>query len=104
MDQEKVATSIELTRGVRAGALLFVVLVVLAACGGRSTLDDDILRGADVEVLMFDNRFEYTEIRIPVGGSVNWITRGTNPHNSVDANGAWPPKSEPGYHSYDIDP
>ena len=38
---------------------------------------------------MFDNRFEYTEIRIPVGGSVNWIGAGANPHNAVDSDGAW---------------
>ena len=59
-----------MTRGVGVGALLFVVVFSLAACGGL-TSDGDVLRGVDVEVLMFDNRFEYTEIRIPVGGSVN---------------------------------
>ncbi len=38
---------------------------------------------------MFDNRFEFTEIRIPVGGSVNWIGAGANPHNAVEANEEW---------------
>ena len=38
---------------------------------------------------MFDNWFEYTEIRIPVGGSVNWIGAGVNPHNAVEANEEW---------------
>ena len=77
-----------MTRGVGVGALAFVAVLALAACGG-STSDGDVLRGVDVEVLMFDDRFEFTEIRIPGGGSVNWTTSGTNPHNAVDANGSW---------------
>jgi plastocyanin len=38
---------------------------------------------------MFDNRFEYTEVRIPVGCSVDFVNAGRNPHNAVDADGAW---------------
>lgn len=38
---------------------------------------------------MFDNRFQYIEIRIPVGGSVNWVGAGRSPHNAVTADGSW---------------
>jgi plastocyanin len=62
--------------------------VLLGACGGGSD-GGDVLEGENVEVLMFDDRFEYTEIRIPVGGSVNWLGAGRNPHNAVDAENAW---------------
>ena len=65
-----------------AGALLF------AACGGSADASDTI-EGEDVVVQMYDNRFQYTEIRVPVGGSVNWVGAGANPHNSVEANGLW---------------
>lgn len=40
-------------------------------------------------VEMYDNRFEFTEIRIPVGGSVTWVGAGRNPHNSVADDGSW---------------
>jgi plastocyanin len=59
---------------------------MLASCGsteGAST------SGEDVVVDMFDNRFEYMEIRIPVGGSVNFVGAGRNPHNAVSADGSW---------------
>ena len=65
-----------------------VFAVVLVACGGDSDGGTSV-EGTDVEVLMFDNRFEYTEIKIPVGGSVNWIGAGANPHNAVDGDEAW---------------
>ena len=38
---------------------------------------------------MFDNRFEYTEINVPVGGTVTFVNAGANPHNAVEANGEW---------------
>lgn len=65
-----------------AGALL------LAACGGDDAAGESI-EGTSIVVDMFDNRFEFTEIRIPVGGSVNWVGAGANPHNAVDANDEW---------------
>lgn len=65
-----------------AGALLFV------ACGGSSDAGDSV-EGQDVVVDMYDNRFQFTEIRIPVGGTVNWVGAGANPHNSVEANELW---------------
>ena len=71
---------------------LFVLAVLaallVAACGGGAGQGSEI-EGEHVEVLMFDNWFEYTEIRIPVGGSVNWIGAGVNPHNAVEANEEW---------------
>lgn len=38
---------------------------------------------------MYDNRFQYTEIEIPVGGTVTWVGAGRNPHNAAEANGEW---------------
>jgi plastocyanin len=38
---------------------------------------------------MYDNRYQYTEIQIPVGGTVTWVGAGANPHNAVDADGLW---------------
>jgi plastocyanin len=64
-----------------AGALL------LAACGDSD--GGDVIEGEHVVVEMYDNRFQYTEIRIPVGGSVNWVGAGQNPHNAVAANEEW---------------
>lgn len=61
--------------------------LVIGACGGSDT--GGSVEGEDVTVRMFDNRFEYTEVRIPVGGSVNWLGAGRNPHNAVAANGSW---------------
>ena len=72
---------------VAAGALLLV------ACGG-SDGGGDAIEGENVVVDMFDNRFEYTEISIPVGGSVTWRGAGANPHNAVDARDAWSTEDE----------
>lgn len=41
---------------------------VLSACGSDDGGTNGVLEGSDVSVNMFDNRFEYTEIHIPVGG------------------------------------
>jgi len=69
-----------------AGAL------ILAACGGSDDGGDSI-EGEDVVVEMYDNRFEYTEISIPVGGSVNFVGAGRNPHNAVAADDSWSTES-----------
>lgn len=61
---------------------------ILFACGGSDEGGESI-EGEDVTVDMFDNRFQYSEIQIPVGGSVTWVGAGRNPHNAVDADGAW---------------
>ena len=68
--------------------MALVLAAVLTACGGGGD-GGDVLEGTNVTVDMYDNRFEYKEIRIPVGGSVNWVGAGRNPHNAVDGNEAW---------------
>lgn len=72
----------------RSVTLALASVLLFAACAG-STADSDTIEGQDVVVEMYDNRFEYTDIRIPVGGSVNWVGAGQNPHNAVEANGEW---------------
>lgn len=68
-------------------ALTLVVGLGLAACGADSGAT--VLEGDDVTLNMFDNRFEYTEVRIPVGGSVDFHNAGRNPHNAVASDGSW---------------
>lgn len=72
----------------RVLALAMAGVLALVACGGSDDGGDSI-EGENVVVDMYDNRFEYTEIRIPVGGTVNWVGAGQNPHNAVEANGEW---------------
>ena len=64
-----------------AGAL------VLVSCGGNDA--SDVLEGENVTLNMLDNRFEFTEIKIPVGGSVDFYGAGRNPHNAVASDGSW---------------
>lgn len=73
----------------RLVTLAMAGVVVFAACGGSDDGSGGAIEGEDVVVEMYDNRFQYTEIRIPVGGSVNWVGAGQNPHNAVAANGEW---------------
>jgi len=73
----------------RALALAVVGVLVLVACGGSDGGGGDSIEGDEVVVDMFDNRFEYNEIVIPVGGSVTWRGAGANPHNAVDADDEW---------------
>lgn len=68
-------------------ATIGIVAVLLTACG--SDQQGESIEGQDVTVEMFDNRFQYTEIHIPVGGSVNWVGAGANPHNAKDADEQW---------------
>lgn len=72
--------------------LSFVAGLIIVSCGGGSD-EGEVLEGDDVAVLMFDNRFEYTEIRIPVGGSVDWLGAGANAHNAVASDGDWSTES-----------
>jgi plastocyanin len=65
-----------------------VGLLLIASCGGDDGAGESI-SGENVVVQMFDNRFEYTEIRIPVGGTVNFVGAGRNPHNAMAADGSW---------------
>lgn len=66
--------------------------LLLGACGAS---DDsaDVIEGHDVVVEMYDNRYQYNEIRIPVGGSVTWLGAGANPHNAVAADESWSTES-----------
>jgi plastocyanin len=68
-----------------AAALLGALLLV--ACGGGE--ETTTIEGQDVTVLMFDNRFEYNEIHVPPGGSVNFVGGGRNPHNAVASDESW---------------
>lgn len=61
-------------------------LLMIAGCGGG---DGGTVSGQDVAVEMFDNRYQYTEISVPVGGTVNFVGAGRNPHNAVAADGSW---------------
>lgn len=62
-------------------------LVLIVSCGG----DDggDSIAADDVTVEMFDNRYQFTEINIPAGGTVTFVGAGRNPHNAVAADGSW---------------
>lgn len=61
--------------------------MALVSCGGADA--SEVLEGEDVTLNMFDNRFEFTEIRIPVGGSVDFHGAGRNPHNAVASDDSW---------------
>lgn len=65
-----------------------VGLLLIASCGGDDGTGESI-SGENVVVQMFDNRYEYTEIRVPVGGTVTFVGAGRNPHNAVAADGSW---------------
>lgn len=70
-------------------ALALAGVLSLVACGGSGDPGDESVEGRDVTVEMYDNRFQYTDIRIPLGGSVTWVGAGQNPHNAVAANEEW---------------
>lgn len=76
-------------------ALLAALLVAACSDSGEGGSDGSggLIEGQDVVVEMYDNRFEYTEIHIPVGGSVTWVGAGRNPHNSVAADQSWSTES-----------
>ncbi len=69
--------------------LLVVALAggLVLACGGDAAAKS--IKSGDVTVEMYDNRFQYEEIEIPVGGQVTWIGAGRNAHNAVSADGSW---------------
>jgi plastocyanin len=71
----------------RKALLALFGLVLIVSCGG----DDggDTVTGEAVSVDMFDNRYQYTEINIPTGGSVTFVGAGRNPHNAVAADETW---------------
>ena len=63
-------------------------LLAVFACGGGDDGGDDI-SGDAVVVDMFDNRYEFTEVNVTVGGTVTFVGAGRNPHNAVAADGSW---------------
>jgi len=63
-------------------------LLLVAACGGGGDGGESIA-GDDVVVDMFDNRYEFTEVSVPLGGTVTFVGAGRNPHNAVAADGSW---------------
>ncbi len=67
--------------------LTLVGLLIVASCGGDP--EPSVLEGQNVALNMFDNRFEFTEVRIPVGGSVDFLGAGRSPHNAVASDGSW---------------
>lgn len=72
----------------RGLALALVAVLLLASCGGGDDGGESI-EGENVTVKMFDNRFEYTEVRLPVGGTVTFVGAGRSPHNANAADGSW---------------
>jgi plastocyanin len=62
-------------------------LLLLASCGNGG--GGESISGNAVVVDMFDNHYEYTEIRIPVGGTVNFVGAGRNSHNAMAADDSW---------------
>lgn len=75
----------------KAALLVFLLALALAlaACGGGDDGGGTSVEGADVTVEMFDNRYRYTEIHVPVGGSVTFLGSGRNPHNAMAVDGSW---------------
>ena len=71
----------------RALALALAGALLIVACG--SSDGGESIEGQSVVVDMYDNRYEYTEIKIPVGGTVTFVGAGGNPHNAVDSDGGW---------------
>jgi plastocyanin len=73
----------------RARILLaaLAMAALVAACSGGE--ESTTIEGEDVVVRMFDNRYEYTEIKIVLGGSVDFVGGGRNPHNAVAADNSW---------------
>jgi plastocyanin len=74
---------------VRRVLAVLLGLLLVVACGGGSGGDGESVSGDDVVVDMFDNRYEFTEVNVTVGGTVTFVGAGRNPHNAVAADGSW---------------
>jgi plastocyanin len=88
-----VTTGKEGTLSFRSICLLALIAVTgLAACSG----DDGsrVIEGESVTVRMFDSRFEFEEIRVPVGGTVTFVGSSNLPHNAVASDGSWSTESD----------
>lgn len=73
----------------RVSALIAVLFELALVSGCASDSEAKQAEGQDVEVKMFDASYEYTEIKVPVGGSVTWVGASRLPHNAVAADGSW---------------
>ncbi len=71
----------------RSLALAAASAIIFVACGGTDAAES--IQGQDIVVEMYDNRYQYTEIAIPPGGTVTWVGAGRNAHNAMDADGRW---------------
>ena len=72
----------------RRSLIGLLVLLAVVACGGGGG-EGEPVSGDDVVVDMFDNRYEFTEVNVTVGGTVTFVGAGRNPHNAVAADGSW---------------
>ncbi|HET9203063.1 MAG TPA: plastocyanin/azurin family copper-binding protein [Acidimicrobiia bacterium] len=70
----------------RRAFLAVVGALLIVSCGGD---EGDTASGDDVVVQMFDNRYQFTEVTVPVGGTVTFVGAGRNPHNAVSADESW---------------
>lgn len=70
----------------RRAFLALVGALLIVSCGGD---EGDTASGDDVVVQMFDNRYQFTEVTVPVGGTVTFVGAGRNPHNAVSADESW---------------
>jgi plastocyanin len=70
----------------RRAFLALIGALLIVSCGGD---EGDTASGDDVVVQMFDNRYQFTEVTIPVGGTVTFVGAGRNPHNAVSADESW---------------
>jgi plastocyanin len=69
-------------------SVLAATAAFVIGCGGGGEGSTVIAEDNPV-VRMFDNRYEYTEIRIPPGGTVDFVGGGRNPHNAVASDESW---------------
>lgn len=65
--------------------LVLPIMLTTGACGGIGPPPDS----RHVTIEMFDNRFDQTVVRVPVGGDVTFVGAGRNPHNAVASDGSW---------------
>lgn len=70
----------------RRAFLALIGALLIVSCGGD---EGDTASGDDVVVQMFDNRYQFTEVTVPVGGTVTFVGAGRNPHNAVSADESW---------------
>ena len=72
----------------RRGGLLPLGLGVLLLCVAAGCAGGEQAQ-AHVTVNMLDDFYGRDLTRVPVGTSVRFVNDGRNPHNAVDAKGAW---------------